>query len=67
MMKKDMWIFLIIGFTLATYLNIPIIGLALLAIAFAGIYDKITSQETSVASATPSATSQDIEEGDYDL
>ena len=37
MLKKNMWMFLILGFTLTTYLGIPTLALALIGACFAGI------------------------------
>lgn len=64
MMKKDMWIFLLIGFVLSAYLKVPTLGVALLGAAAAGVYDLIIHKEKDVV-AVASAT--DEEEGDYDL
>lgn len=46
MMKKDMWIFLLLGFVFAAYVKMPIIAVAMAAVAFAGIYDVITLKKT---------------------
>ena len=64
MMKKDMWIFLLIGFVLSAYLKVPTLGVALLGAAAAGVYDLIIHKEKDVV-AVASAT--DEEEGEYDL
>lgn len=41
MVKKNMWMFLILGFSLTTFLQIPTIALALIGACFAGIYDLV--------------------------
>ena len=38
MMKKDMWIFLVIGFVLNAYMSVPTLGCAMIAAALAGVY-----------------------------
>lgn len=45
MMKKDMWIFLTLGFTLAAFLKLPTIAVALIALCFAAIYDLIMNNK----------------------
>lgn len=44
MMKKNMWIFLVLGFTLATFLNLPTIAVALFALCAAAVYDIMMNQ-----------------------
>lgn len=44
MIKKDMWIFFIVGFTVSAFLGLSIIPVALLGVALAGIYDLITNK-----------------------
>lgn len=63
MMKKSMWIFLIIGFVFSAYLNIPTLGIALIAAAIAGLYDLIVERKGEEAPNAASAS----EEGEYDL
>jgi len=56
MMKKNMWIFLILGFVLGAYLNLGTLAIAVAA----GIYDLIMEKTTMAVSTTD-------EEGEYDL
>ncbi|MET3696679.1 PTS system mannose-specific IIC component [Bacillus oleivorans] len=42
MLGKGMWVFLIAGFVLAAYLKIPTIGIALVGIVVAVLYDRFT-------------------------
>ena len=67
MMKKNMWIFLLAGFIMAAFLNVPTVGIALAACAAAGVWDVITEgQKNQPAPAVaPAAGSDDDEE--YDL
>jgi PTS system mannose-specific IIC component len=51
MIKKNMWMFLILGFTLTTFLNLPVIALALIGACFAGLYDLIMCKQSSGNSA----------------
>lgn len=68
MLKKDMWIFLLVGFVFAAYLGVPTLGIALVAAAAAGIYDIIIEgQKRQVVAAETAAVSNDDEEGEYDL
>lgn len=65
MMKKNMWIFLLIGFVLSAYLNVPTLGIAMIAAAVAGFYDIVIEGQKNAVAAAPSAG--DAEEGEYDL
>lgn len=77
MLKKEMWIFLIGGFVLAAYLNVPTMGIALAAVAVAGFYDfvsegfkKVSDKQgvdAGVLSSGPVVTDSDIEDEEYDL
>ena len=60
MMKKNMWIFLILGFVLGAYLNLGTLAIALIGAVAAGIYDLIMEKTTMAVSTTD-------EEGEYDL
>lgn len=65
-----MWIFLVLGFTLATFLGLPTIAVALLALCAAAMYDIIMNQGQSNSEATDDATAvvvADDEDGGYDL
>lgn len=66
MIKKDMWIFLIIGFTLSTFLDLAIIPIALIGIALGGIYDLIT-RKTNNTNDDNNKTETEQVEGSYDL
>ena len=37
--KKDMWMYLVGGFVFAAYLGLPVLGVSLIGIVFAGIHD----------------------------
>ena len=63
MMKKNMWMFLVLGFVLSAYLKLPTLAVALIGAVFAGIYDLITTRET--VTVAPNAVV--IEEEEYDL
>ena len=68
MMKKDMWIFLVIGFVLNAYMGVPTLGCAMIAAALAGLYDVIVEGQKKAAAAAPAAaTAGSEEEGEYDL
>lgn len=66
MLKKNMWIFLLLGFVMAAYLNVATLGIAIAAAGIAGLYDIIVEgQKRSQAVVVTSAASD--EEGEYDL
>ena len=68
MMKKNMWIFLLIGFVLNAYLAVPTLGCAILAAALAGFYDiVIEGQKKGSAPAVAAAASGDDDGEEYDL
>ena len=55
MLKKDMWMYLVAGFVFAAYMGLPILGVSLVGLIFAGIHDYNYCQrkklEDSIASA----------------
>lgn len=61
MMKKDMWIFLLLGFVSIAYLKLPLIAVAIVAAALAGLYDIIQEGLLSKSQETPPT------DGGYDL
>ena len=68
MMKKYMWMFLLLGFVIASYFQIPLLGLALLGLVFAGIYDLIiTSREKNMKTETSSTITEYDSEEELDL
>ena len=71
MLKKNMWMFLILGFTLTTSLNLPTLALALIGACFAGVYDLIISNKGEKLSSNNSMhTSVEVDdsvEGGWDL
>lgn len=72
MMKKDMWIFLTLGFTLAAFLKLPTIAVALIALCFAAIYDLIMnnrsgSVETKTEGQSDGVIVTDDDDGGFDL
>ena len=64
MMKKNMWMFLILGFVLSAYMGLPTLAVALIGAVVAGLYDLIM---TRPAGAAVSNTTGTDEEGEYDL
>lgn len=70
MMKKDMWIFLTLGFTFATFLQLPTIAIASIAICFAALYDMIVNRGAKASSDTVKDSTHvtiSDDEGSYDL
>ncbi|WEV40288.1 PTS sugar transporter subunit IIC [Lactobacillus sp. ESL0681] len=69
--KAELWMFLILGFVLSSYLKLEILPITLIALVFAFLYERAT-RETTTNSATKPAMAQetssdDIDEEDYDL
>lgn len=68
MLKKNMWMFLVLGFTLTTYLGIPTLALALIGACFAGIYDLIITKKEKEATANAVIVEENNSvEGGWDL
>lgn len=68
MMKKNMWIFLLIGFVLNAYMGIPTLGCAILAAAIAGFYDLVIEGQKGAQAAPAIATDAGDDDGEeYDL
>lgn len=71
MMKKNMWIFLTLGFGLATFLNLPTIAVALFALCAAALYDILMNRSDGGSASTNAADSATVtvadDEGSYDL
>ena len=51
MLKKNMWVFLVLGFALATFLKVPTIGIAIFALVAAVLYDIMMNNEGRVDSS----------------
>ena len=66
MMKEKMWIFLIFCFVFAAFLKIPTVGIALTAVAAAGLWDVITEGKGDSSSVERLQT-KDSEVEEYDL
>lgn len=49
MLSRGMWVFLLIGLILAAYLKLPTIGIALIAVVIAVLYDRFTKAQGTVA------------------
>lgn len=61
MLKAELWVFLLIGFTLAVYLNLSVLPVTLISLPFAYLYDLATNQKQVVVAA------ETEEEGELDL
>lgn len=66
MMKKNMWIFLLLGFVLAAFLGVSTVGIAIAACTVAGFYDLVIEGNKSKP-ALDSATSTGSDDEEYDL
>ena len=67
MMKKNMWIFLCIGFVLFGYMGVPTLGCAIIGIALAGLYDIIIEGQKNAPAAVATASDSDDDGEEYDL
>ena len=67
MMKKNMWIFLCIGFVLFGYRGVPTLGCAIIGIALAGLYDIIMEGQKNASAAVATASDSDDDGEEYDL
>lgn len=61
MMKKNMWIFFLIGFALANFMGLSTIAIAIIAFALAGLYGLIIEKQDSICSVT------NVDNKEYDL
>ena len=68
MLKKNMWMFLVLGFTLTTYLGLPTLALALIGACFAWIYYLIMAKKEKETTVNVSTVEVDNSvEGGWDL
>lgn len=74
MMKKNMWIFLVLGFGLATFLELPTIAIALFALCAAALYDILMNRgndDSNGGNSDNTSNSSKVtvadDEGSYDL
>lgn len=72
MMKKDMWIFLTLGFAFAAWIKLPTMAIAAIALCFAALYDMIKNRDgegeaSEKESDASKVTVADDDEGSYDL
>lgn len=62
LLKGQMWVFLLLGFTLAAYVKLPLLAITFIAIAFAFLYDLAVNRKESEL-----PKNNTMEEEDYDL
>ena len=70
MMNKKLWVFFLLGFVLSVYMGLPTIGLAMVGIVFAVLYDAFTQGKGTKAQSeadTVAATAAATEDGGVDL
>jgi len=60
--KTEYWLFLILGFVLASYLGLAVLPITLIALVIAYLYDLATNKKSSAGDAV-----QSISEEEYDL
>ena len=65
MLKGRMWVFLLLGFTLVSYLELPLLAVSFIGIAMAAIYDMASQKAQTVIISEESMS--DDQEGSYDL
>lgn len=67
MLKKNMWIFLTLGFALATFLQIPTVGIAIFALVAAALYDILMNRGGKVSDTVDETTSVLVAEGEEEF
>lgn len=66
MMGKNMWVFMLLGYVLSAYLGLDVIGVTLIAVVFAFIYDMIIQTANENTNNNNQSDKTSIEE-EYDL
>ena len=70
MLKKNMWVFLVLGFALATFIKVPTIGIAIFDLVAAVLYDVMMNNEGRVDSSKEDDDTHVViadGEGEFDL
>lgn len=69
MMKKNMWIFLLLGFALATFLELPTIAVAMFALCAAALYDILMNRAGGGNDGNSDSSTVTVadDEGSFDL
>lgn len=74
MLKKgELWMFIILGFVLSSYLKLDILPITLIALVFAFLYERATREPSAKAQVSPntqvdnSNSAEEDDEEDYDL
>lgn len=67
MMKKNMWIFLIMGFVMSAYLGLPLLAVAMIGASMGALYDIIIETGKVKANNISNNISSKDEEEEYDL
>ncbi|EOH74409.1 PTS mannose/fructose/sorbose/N-acetylgalactosamine transporter subunit IIC [Enterococcus malodoratus] len=69
MMKKNMWIFLLLGFALATFLELPTIAVAMFALCAAALYDILMNRAGGGNDGDSDSSTVTVadDEGSFDL
>lgn len=67
MLKGRMWVFVLLGFTLVAYLDLPLLAVSFIGIAAAAVYDLAANQKNSAPEEQTDNQMSEDEEGSYDL
>lgn len=67
MLGKNTWIFLVLGFVFASYLNLGTVAISLLGIVFAVLYDLIINKSDNGSTTLSDANGGTVDEEEYDL
>lgn len=67
MLNKKLWVFMLLGFACAIYGNIPTVGLAIIGVIVAVLYDMFTRKDGKVDDDTSNNLEVETSEGGYDL
>ena len=66
MNMKEYGIYVVLGFVLASYLNLPMLAVAAITLVFAVNEYKALERGSNVAVASTAPTAEDIASGNYD-
>ena len=67
MMKKNMWIFLLIGFVMSAYMNLPLLAVSMVGASMGALYDILMETGKTRSKATTSNETINDNEEEYDL
>lgn len=67
MLKGRMWVFVVLGFTLVAYLQLPLLAVSFIGIVAAAVYDLAAQKQEAAATPQAAGPVDPEDEGSYDL